>query len=279
MKRIASEKEGVIVKKPLFVIFVIAGLLCPAFSLDAQEWVKFPGAAGGDTILQLEGIVTVPAGSGPLPAVVMMPTSDGIREPSTARHLTAWAKRLAGWGYVTVQVGSLGPRGLVDWSGGDPETMATAAANDAFAAKAWLSTLPQVDSARIGVIGWSGAGTVPEIVDSIGRARGTEPFKAAVAFYPFCSSFMRRDTPLLILIGGKDDWVSARQCETRSDGTLKDAAIELTLKIYPDAYHLFDFEGLNEDVPGHHYAYNAAAAQDAVAMTRAFLAKYLSGQP
>jgi dienelactone hydrolase len=259
-------------------VLVIAVLLFITPNLHAQQWVDFPGTSSAGKPLKLQGILTVPEGSGRLPAVVMLPTSDGIREPVTARHLAAWAQRLAGWGYATLQVDSLGPRGLTSASAGTVENMSTEVAIDAFAAKAWLSTQPRVDPARIGVIGWSGAGTLPEIVEALGRAKGIEPFKAAVAFYPFCSSFMRRDTPLLIFVGGKDDWVSASDCGTRSDGTLKGARIEMTLKIYPNAYHLFDFEGLKVDSSGHHMEYNAEAAKDAIARTKAFLAKYLGGK-
>jgi dienelactone hydrolase len=245
--------------------------------LPAQEWVKFPGTSEDGKPLELAGILTMPRGDGPFPAVVMLHACNGLRVPATAAQMTGWARRLSDWGYVTLQVDSLGPRSIADgcWN----EEFIRFQIIDAFAAKAWLATLRQVDPGRIGVIGWSSGGVaVIVIVDAFDRAKGIEPFKAAVAFYPVCSSFYERDTPLLILIG-ELDYLNAHRCETRSDQTLDGAAIELTLKIYPNTHHAFDFEGVNEtDERGYHDEYNAEATQDAIARTRDFLARHLQGK-
>ena len=240
--------------------------------------MAFPGKSADGQPLQLAGILTAPQGKGPFPAIVMLPTCDGLREPTTARAMTDWAGRLAAWGYVTLQVDSLGPRGLADSCEQDVSISAGEAVSDAFAARTWLSTLSAVDAARIGVIGWSIGGiAVTVLVDAFERAKTVVPFKAAVAFYPMCASYMRRDTPLLILIGGKDDWFSARRCQMQSDGTLNGVSIELTLKVYPNATHLFDFVDIFADILGHHYEYDAEATQDAMVRTKAFLGKYLQG--
>jgi dienelactone hydrolase len=259
-------------------LLALACLFLPQPRLHAQEWVKFPGTVEDGQPGELAGILTVPRGDGPFPAVVLLHVCDGLREPGTAAQMNGWARRLSDWGYVTLQVDSLGPRSIADGCASQDSWLRFQVL-DAFAAKAWLAKLRQVDSGRIGVIGWSAGGiAVTIIVDASGRAKGIEPFKAAIAFYPFCSSFTERDTPLLILIG-EMDFNNAHRCETRKDQTLNGAAIELTLKIYPNAYHAFDYEGLNEnDEWGRHSEYNAEATRDAIARTRDFLARYLQGK-
>jgi dienelactone hydrolase len=246
--------------------------------LLAQEWVKFPGTIEDGQPRELAGILTVPRGDGPFPAVVLLHGCAGLREADTAAQMSGWAQRLTDWGYVTLQVDSLGPRSIDDGCFSQ-DFSPRFEMIDAFAAKAWLTTLRQVDPGRIGVIGWSSGGiAVIAIVDAFDRAKGIEPFKAAIAFYPMCSSFSRRDTPLLILIG-ELDYLNAHRCETRSDQTLDGAAIELTLKIYPNTYHAFDYEGLNETLEqGYHLEYNAEATQDAIVRTRDFLARHLQGK-
>jgi dienelactone hydrolase len=53
---------------------------------------------------------------------------------------------------------------------------------------------------------------------------------------------------------------------------------EFTLKVYPNAYHAFDFEWLKEDSQGRHAEYNPEAASDAIAQTKDFLARYLTAR-
>jgi dienelactone hydrolase len=60
----------------------------------------------------LTGKLTKPQGDGPFPAVVLMHGCTGI-----GKHQEDWAARFASWGYVALQVDSLGPRGLADKGG------------------------------------------------------------------------------------------------------------------------------------------------------------------
>ena len=113
------------------------------------------------------------------------------------------------------------------------------------------------------------------IIDAVYRDREVKAFKAAIAFYPFCDGSIKRDTPLLILIGAKDDWCPSRLCERRTDGRLDGGDYELQLAVYPNAYHGFDYEELPVDLYGHHTEYDPEASADAIIRTRDFLAKYL----
>ncbi len=50
---------------------------------------------------------------------------------------------------------------------------------------------------------------------------------------------------------------------------------EATLKIYPDAHHGFDKEGIDKKVEGHQIKYDPAAVADAIVQVKEFLARHL----
>jgi dienelactone hydrolase len=128
------------------------------------------------------------------------------------------------------------------------------------------------------------------------KQRGVElpvpGFAAGIGFYPGgCKSLIdeRAIRPLLVLIGGADDWTPAATCRQMVDAMAMRGA-DVSIVIYPGAYHYFDVEGReltvlaeveNELKPGGFGAtvsYQAAAAADARRQVEAFLAKHL-GQP
>jgi dienelactone hydrolase len=106
---------------------------------------------------------------------------------SSYRH--NWDQRLSDWGYVSLQVDSLAPRGITSICAGGMIVMETLSyrAKDAYLAKAYLSTLPCVDSDKIGVMGWSHGGTTAvKTVIASGEPQGHilryHPDSAADAF-------------------------------------------------------------------------------------------------
>ena len=50
---------------------------------------------------------------------------------------------------------------------------------------------------------------------------------------------------------------------------------EITLKIYPGAYHDFDWKGMDEVYEGHRMLYDPIAAKDAIIKVKSFFAKHL----
>jgi dienelactone hydrolase len=102
-------------------------------------------------------------------------------------------------------VDSFSPRGPSNICEGSSTVSDDMISHDAYSAKAYLSALPLVDPQRIAVMGWSyGGWAVMKIIDGYYRDETVSPFKAAVAFYPYCHSLYKPDTPLLVLIGKKD---------------------------------------------------------------------------
>jgi dienelactone hydrolase len=181
--------------------------------------------------------------------------------------------RLASWGYVTFQVDSFGPRSISSVCQDELllVSIVSKRAPDTYDAKSYLAELPFVDRNRIGVIGWSHGGlTILSVIDQ----KRNDPFHAAIAFYPFCNrALFDFNAPLLILIGDKDYWTPANSCfmRTRPGQT----GHEVVLKIYPDATHGFDMEGIDMTFLGYRILYNPAAAADAIIQVKEFLTKHL----
>jgi dienelactone hydrolase len=125
------------------------------------------------------------------------------------------------------------------------------------------------------------------------RQRGVElpapGFAAAVAFYPGgCTSLIEQQVvrPALVLIGGADDWTPAAACERMVDA-MRARGADISIAVYPGAYHYFDVEGQRREVlpdvenelkPGGFgatVAYDAGAAAGARQHVAAFLSRAL----
>ena len=264
------------VKKIVIAALLVIGTVTSA---SAAELVTFKSSlAGRDSLLltdKLTGKLTKPEGNGPFPAVVVLHSCHGI----VSKFYDHWVEILVSWDYVVLQVDSFGPRGETNICGNFLyHTIGShKRAQDSFDAKSYLSGLPFVDRDRIAVLGWShgGWGVLRAISEtSMLQYRG-DPFRAAVAFYPYCNVLLiHMNASLLILIGEHDDWCPARNCSMSIPPGLK-GEHEIILKIYPGVSHCFDCEGINENYLGHRLVYDPVAASDAIIQVRKFLAKHL----
>ena len=212
----------------------------------------------------------MPEGDGPFPAVILL---HGCGGPS--RNLNPWDDKLIRWGYVTLRVNSFGPRGVSNvcsWLG---EVDYLTRACDAHDAKSYLAGLPFVDSKRIAVIGWShGGGAAICALDQNSGGKGKNPFRAGIAITPSCRYLLDMNAPLLILIGEKDDWASAKTCMEQMPEKDKPGR-EIILKVYPGVYHGFTYKGLDKTIQGKRILYDPAASADAAIQMKAFLAKHV----
>jgi hypothetical protein len=148
---------------------------------------------------------------------------------------------------------------------------------DAFAAKSFLSGLPFMDPGNIAVAGWSmGGEAVLKAIDKYFREQGASPFEAAVAISPVCYPVHEPDTPLLLLTGRQDEICRVSLAEALKKKYVdQDWKPEMSLTIYPNAYHSFDMEGVDFESSGRHYRWDPEAAGDAIARTKDFLSRYL----
>jgi len=235
-----------------------------------------------------------PSGQGPFPAVVQLHGCAGVEAQSFR-----WARWFADHGYVAMVVDSFGPRRVNgDCREGPDEPPITARFDDAFGALRYLQSLPDVRGDRVGAIGWSQGGVYAMAAingPSLERARqrGVElpriGFAAGIGVYPGgCPSLVKEQVirPLLVLIGGADDWTPAAQCNEMVRA-MRSRGSDATIVIYPGAYHYFDVEGQrlevladveNEVKPsgyGATVSYQAEAAADAYRQVEAFFARHL----
>lgn len=219
------------------IIAALAGLLALAHA-HAGEWVEFPGRGA----VTLKAFVLKPEGAGPFPAVVALHGCAGLGNAKgviNPRHAD-WGERLAAAGYMVVFPESFVSRGLgSQCTVRDREVRSRDRANDAFAAAEWLAARPDVNKARIGLLGWSNGGITTLRATNHGQApRGVE-FAQAVAFYPGCTALLKRGyaprVPVTILHGLADDWTAAEPCR---------ALPGVRFIGYDGAYHDFDHPNL-----------------------------------
>ncbi len=235
---------------------------------------------------RLSGRLTRPAGAGPHPAVVLLHGCEGM-----APYQARWAERIAGWGYLALQVDSYGPRRIENTCGDYHRMSDTGQELDAFGALAYLSGRADVIADRIALLGWSSGASALLLVLDERQIQTLFPrnFRAAVAFYPHCFAANGPFVgPVQVLIGGADDWTPARRCRRMAEVNAP-RAHPVALTVYPGAHHFFDDPGRGP--PAYHpridnrekspargatFGHDAAAAADARARVRAFLARRLA---
>ncbi|MBW2409049.1 MAG: dienelactone hydrolase family protein [Deltaproteobacteria bacterium] len=255
---------------PLVILILFFTLAPPVFS---GEWVTFKGTCTtiDGTGFRLKAKLSKPAGAGPFPAVIMMHCCAGDT-PS----LDPWEEGLVNWGYVVLRLDSLTPRKMKTFCG-DPyiDSLVKNRCQDACDAKSYLMRLAYVDKEKIGIIGWADGGmaAISAIRDATRPKNLSSPFKAAIALYPRCDPVHDLNAPLLVMIGRDDDWYPAERCKKYL--IPGNAPYEITLKIYDNTAHGFDWENINIRYLGHTLKYNPGATQDAMSQAKKFLSKHL----
>ena len=196
-------------------------------------------------------------GKKPVPAVVMLHGSAGIDIRGDF-----YARELNKNGIATLEIDMWEARGIV--SAADRPPLPIFTYPDAFAALAFLTADPNIDPARIGVMGfsWGGVITMASAEELYaGEFGGGLKFAAHAAHYPVCYGYnnptipplnppAERGTqfldltgaPLLIQIGTEDDYDNgAENCYELVDDLIdpEDAAV-VEVVAYEGAYHGWD---------------------------------------
>jgi dienelactone hydrolase len=274
--------------------FVLVGIVCAqTTSAWADELVTFDSARylvgdlqqrlareRGETpksapVTALVSYLSKPDGSGPFPAVVYLHGCSGL----TAYARTSTAEQMTSWGYVSLVVDSFATRGIKNACNPPyPDRQA-----DAFGALLYLSKLPFVDVKRIALVGRSQGGiTALEVAsfhpfDIFEMPAGLK-YKAAVAFYPWCSAATDElAIPTIVLIGELDDWTPIKSCEYWM-GRRAGKGAPVKFVVYPGAYHDFDSPSVEDGKLyfGHWLKYDAEAAARSTTEMHDFLTAQLA---
>ncbi|WP_298161260.1 alpha/beta fold hydrolase [Brevundimonas sp.] len=136
----------------------------PPFPYAAED-VTFPNSAAGIT---LTGTLTLPRGEGPFPAVILL-TGSGAqdRDETIMGHkpFAVWADALTRRGIAVLRYDD---RGMGGSGGGSLDETTADFATDAVAAMDFLRARPDIDAARIGLMGHSEGGATALIAASNG---------------------------------------------------------------------------------------------------------------
>jgi dienelactone hydrolase len=243
--------------------------------------VEFESPLAGPQALQ--GLLRLPNGPGPSPAIVLLHGCGGGWRGLDER----WGKLLADWGYVTLTVDRFGTRGITHACTGavPPSTL-----HDAYRALDFLVGQPTVDPDRVAVVGFSQGAMLALLSVESGQIERSskEKFRAAIGFYPICAGLKGNMTvPAMIVIGELDDWTPASACRNLAEGRddwgisrEKGKGIPIEITVYPGAYHDFDVPRFRtpEKFLGHHLEFNEAARDQSIDAVRKFLYATIGGR-
>jgi carboxymethylenebutenolidase len=251
--------------KRIGVAFVLASLAVTSRALADGQMVSYP--SGSETV---QGYLAVPAGasaSAKKPAIVVIHEWWGLNDWTKKK-----ADEFAQKGYV-----ALAPdlyRGKVATDGdtahqlmrGMPDDRAL---RDMKAAAAYLRARPEVDTAKMGVVGWCMGGGL-----ALNLALAEPTLAGGVIYYGHLvtepATIASIKVPLLGNFGGQDQGIPPESVK-EFEAAAKKAGKSVDFKIYPDAGHAF----ASSSDPK---VYKPADAKDADARTDAFFAKTLKGK-
>ena len=146
------------------------------------------------------------------------------------------------WGYAALIINSFNPRGLQQVCDGSRALPGPERAQDAFEAAAYLRSRSDIVS-RIAVLGYSHGGwtALNASTEKSIEQTNAPPFRAIVAYYPFCPEVAPPlATDVQIFIGDADDWASAARCSALVEKYGQDTPHRPSLMVYAGAKHSFD---------------------------------------
>ncbi len=248
----------------LFVFALSAGM---AFAQDILEpgrtYVTYPGPGG----VELHGYLALPPGSGPYPAVLMIPEWWGLNH-----DITLLADALAKEGFLVLAPDAF--RGSVATTSEQAMKQVTSTppaqiASDLDAAMNFLRSHPLADAQRVATLGFCFGGT-----QAMYQATRQANLEATVIFYgpgPIANASalgsMGKNGPVLGIYGGEDPNIPLDQVQA-FENALKSRGVDETVTVYPGVGHAF--------VKSDTYQ-NGAAAQQAWKQMVAFLEGALKG--
>jgi carboxymethylenebutenolidase len=246
--------------KKSYALLLIVVLASSAFAAEGKS-VSYK--SGDETV---QGILYMPAGKGPFPAVIVIHEWWGLND-----WIKEQGSKLADQGYEALAIDlyrgkvATNPEMAHELMRGVPDDRAN---RDLEAAFTFLQSQPNVEKNRIGAIGWCmGGGYALDValdeptlaVDVINYGHlVTDP-----------AQIKKINAPILGLFGALDQGITPDDVH-KFEAAMKQEGKKAETKIYADAGHAFENPN-NKNSPG----YRPADAGDAWQRTLKFLAEYL----
>jgi dienelactone hydrolase len=183
----------------------------------------------------------------PIPAVVITPSSGGVR----FEREIYYAEQLARAGIAALVIDSFGSRGLSNSVFDQRLFTRWEASNDAIAGLKWLHADARFKKDRIGVLGVSKGGVVALDTALAVRRRWMRvtdvKFAAHVAIAPGCtwinSSVETTGAPIFFMLAELDDVTPAKPCVERAKSLRVAGNSGIEVKIYKGAHHAWEVLG------------------------------------
>lgn len=214
------------------------------------SYVAFPVADGARIVAAKLSVPDIAAGAaepGATPAVVICHGSDGVDGRGEI-----YAGALHAAGIATLELDMWAARSTRRGALGRPETVPETLP-DAFAALAFLASQPEIDAARIGLMGFSWGGVVTMLAATRRYAEALQPdglrFTGYAAFYPAVWTYNKvpgheftdlAGAPVLLQLGGADSYDDADTVAAFLQALEPAARDLLRTVIHPGATHTFD---------------------------------------
>jgi dienelactone hydrolase len=210
-------------------------------TLPDRAFLKGDKTAGAST--EIAGVLRLPRGAGPFPAVVLVAGSDGI-----VSNNDAWDRQFLSHGIATFAIDGFTGRGIQSLMADQSELGLLNMIVDLYRGLGVFAKQPGIDSKRIAVMGFSRGGTIAlysamKRFQSAWNESGVVPV-AYVPLHPFCNIEFRGEEnvvggPIRIFHGALDDFARIAPCQAYVD-RLKKAGKDAEILALPDAYHAFD---------------------------------------
>ena len=213
-----------------------------AYASQTLSDTQFLTGQSGRPVTLTAGL-SLPAGEGPFPAVILQHGSGGIGD-----NIAYWQRTLNQQGIATFVLDGFTGRELISTGKDQAQLGRLNFILDEYRALALLASQPRIDASRIVLMGFSRGGQA-SLYASLARFQkewmtGDARFAAYIAFYPDCSiSFKDEDKvankPIRVFHGEADDYDPLSRCTPYLDRLAK-AGADVKVFRYPEAHHGFD---------------------------------------
>ncbi len=192
-------------------------------------------------------------------AVIIIPGSGGVLPP-----MLVHAQALVHIGIAVLLVDAFGGRGVVDTVAEQRQIPFAASACDIFAAMRRLAQEPNLDTTRLGAMGYSrgGVAVLGAAMSVLANAslQGQPPLKAVLAGWPWCGYQFKEpevgSTAVRMVVADHDDWASAVQSQAYHS-VLQARGARASLRLVKNAKHGFGYGSPVQAMPEAMVALNA----------------------